>query len=287
MVDKGIVHLFKNISLAAEAEKKFINQGMVKHKDLLKFKDEAWLLKLPNVEKFGIDNLSEKISSLTYENTELSLKKFIKENNSVILEIGASNCWVTAELAKNNYCIAIDILSMPPDGLEAGEVFIKNRNVYFERILADMISLPFKEGVFDYVLISSSIHHSSDIKKTLSEIYRILKPDGRLILLNEPSSGVFGNKRREQVELDKINGINENIYAINEWKRYFFNANFKEEIFLPENLESVLFFKGGVYKKLAELLKINAIKKIAVDYMKIFILKFFDGYFNAVLLKKK
>ncbi|EPR35564.1 Methyltransferase type 11 [Alkalidesulfovibrio alkalitolerans DSM 16529] len=46
--------------------------------------------------------------------------------------------------------------------------------------------LPFDEGCFDRVLMVDTIHHLEDVRSTLEEVHRVLKPGGRLLVF-EPN----------------------------------------------------------------------------------------------------
>lgn len=52
----------------------------------------------------------------------------------------------------------------------------------FPNIVASCENLPFPEGTFDTVLCSQMLEHVLDPRKCLEEIYRVLKPEGRLLL---------------------------------------------------------------------------------------------------------
>lgn len=285
-INKAVVCLNEKFSDLAQKEKKSHEREIIAQKEPLNFKNEEWLLNFPDVSRQGADKRTERISRLISENTVLSLKKIINSGNNSILEIGAGNCWATARMAVNNYCIALDILNLPPTGLEAGKVFIENKKIYFERVLADMINLPFKPAVFDYVVISSSLHHSSDIKKTLLQINKLIKPGGKLVLLNEPSTGLLGGGERRRVDFDLNEGFNETRHTINEWKKLFADSDFKAKILLPENLSSILRARGGIYEKISFIIKLSFLKQMIEIFLSAAILKFFDGYFNALLRKK-
>jgi len=43
--------------------------------------------------------------------------------------------------------------------------------------------LPFRRGTFDFVYVSHVLHHAQDHRSVLSEIYRVLKSDGRFLLI--------------------------------------------------------------------------------------------------------
>lgn len=50
-------------------------------------------------------------------------------------------------------------------------------------LLGDCLNLPFDDNQFDLVTISFGLRNLADREKGLSEIYRVLKPGGRLIVL--------------------------------------------------------------------------------------------------------
>ena len=49
--------------------------------------------------------------------------------------------------------------------------------------IASALELPFPDNSFDCVTISFGIRNVTDVKKALSEFYRVLKPSGRLLIL--------------------------------------------------------------------------------------------------------
>ena len=51
-----------------------------------------------------------------------------------------------------------------------------------EFVQADAMDLPFKAGEFDVVTISFGLRNIADPKKALKEMYRVLKPGGRLVI---------------------------------------------------------------------------------------------------------
>jgi ubiquinone/menaquinone biosynthesis C-methylase UbiE len=54
-------------------------------------------------------------------------------------------------------------------------------------------NLPFKNGTFDCIIMVDALHHVADQRKTINELWRILKPGGRLII-EEPDIHSLGVK---------------------------------------------------------------------------------------------
>jgi len=54
------------------------------------------------------------------------------------------------------------------------------------RVAGDFHSLPFEDNFFDFVYISSALHHTLNWKRVLTEMMRVLSPKGILYFDNEP-----------------------------------------------------------------------------------------------------
>ena len=68
----------------------------------------------------------------------------------------------------------------------------------FEVVQGDAENLPFQDNTFDALSISYGIRNVGTISAALSEFYRVLKPDGRLSILefSEPQGWFFGRLYR-------------------------------------------------------------------------------------------
>jgi len=98
-------------------------------------------------------------------------------------------------------------------------------------VLGDMNRLPYRSGMFDIVLLSATSHHSPDLAGLLMELSRVTKPSGWVLLLNDPTHGVFkhaldrfglGVKKGG----DRCQLVNENEYSAAAYRRLAKAAGF-------------------------------------------------------------
>jgi ubiquinone/menaquinone biosynthesis C-methylase UbiE len=83
------------------------------------------------------------------------------------------------------------------------ELLIKMGRV--EIRLASVSSLPFPDGMFDLATAVDSHYYWPDLPGDLREVWRVLKPGGKLLIIGEEfRSGVFGNLYRKWTEQFKI-----------------------------------------------------------------------------------
>lgn len=101
--------------------------------------------------------------------------------NANILELGSGPGYMWKECAHGippTWQIMISDLS--PGMLDAAwrNLVVTGRSFKFEQI--DAQTIPYPDGTFDAVIANHMLYHVPDRKKALSEICRVLKPDGRL-----------------------------------------------------------------------------------------------------------
>lgn len=108
---------------------------------------------------------------------------YIKEN-----KIKASNI---IDLASGTGDMAIELLKLEPKKIYSFDISPKMLDVQREKIqnekvviqLADSLNMPVESNSIDIVTIAFGIRNFESIEKSLKEIYRVLRPDGMLIVL--------------------------------------------------------------------------------------------------------
>ena len=147
-----------------------------------------------------------------------------------ILDLGSGRCWSTRYFSQVGcYAVGLDILLTKYVGLLTSDIYIQKEGTYFDRVLGDMNDQPFRPEAFDLVFVAATLHHSSDIRKTVKLIERVLKPGGRLVVVNEPVVSIFQNKNLECPECD--HGINEHVYWLWEYLTAIKLAGFNHTLY--------------------------------------------------------
>ncbi|MFA4990103.1 MAG: methyltransferase domain-containing protein [Candidatus Omnitrophota bacterium] len=138
-----------------------------------------------------------------------------------ILEIGASFSYASFKFAqKGCSVVATDISNyLKVSGLFVGKA-------YYDRMFSDMHNIPFIDNTFDMVFAAAVLHHSKNLKKVFSEIYRVLKPGGRLVLINETSRGVLERIHPVYKEMEE-KGYGDTAYTLIEWSKAARGGGFK------------------------------------------------------------
>ncbi len=100
-----------------------------------------------------------------------------------ILDLGAGNGWLSGRLAQRGHELAaIDLLTNAWDGLGAHIHYL----AHFTPIQAEFDRLPLADDQADLAIFNASFHYSVDYYRSLDEVLRILKADGKVVILDSP-----------------------------------------------------------------------------------------------------
>ncbi len=101
-----------------------------------------------------------------------------------VLDLGAGNGWLSNRLsALGHACVAVDWLDDEEDGLGAGRHYA----TAFTRVQADFDRLPLRPQQFDLVVYNGSLHYSANIEGSLEHGTSMLRPGGRLAIMDSPT----------------------------------------------------------------------------------------------------
>ncbi len=100
-----------------------------------------------------------------------------------VLDLGAGNGWLSYRLAQHGHHVAaIDLKTDTLDGLGAHIHY----GTDFIPIQAEFDRLPLVEGQVDLAIFNASFHYALDYTTTLTEIWRVLRDDGQVVIMDSP-----------------------------------------------------------------------------------------------------
>tara|TARA_B100001093_G_scaffold471723_1_gene494222 strand:+ start:763 stop:1572 length:810 start_codon:yes stop_codon:yes gene_type:complete len=140
-----------------------------------------------------VDRNSLKIFDDEYFSFYPYLKKYLNhiESEDEILEIGLGFGTVGNYLFdKCKKYTGIDISEGPVSMMKKRIEYGDNSSKYTSSI-GNGTNLIFKDNSFDVVISIGVLHHTGNLKKSISEVYRVLKPNGKLIMMIYRKPNVF------------------------------------------------------------------------------------------------
>ena len=102
------------------------------------------------------------------------------------LDIGCGTGNYTNELQKKGF----DFIGIDPSQIMLEKARLKNNKIYWKIGSAENIGLP--ENFVDGIIGSLTIHHWTDLKIGFSELYKVLKPNGRIVIFTSTPEQMKG-----------------------------------------------------------------------------------------------
>ncbi len=175
--------------MLATTRQRFLDDYIrIRHAEGRGSQDAAYYLALPYRDTTGRLQDQWAIRSRSYRYLEHRILPPIEQEFDRplrIADLGAGNCWLSYRLALRGHLpIAIDILGDALDGLGAGRHF--QDHARFPRVNAEFDDLPLTARSLDVAIYNASIHYSTDYRRTLSEVRRVLRPGGCFLIVDSP-----------------------------------------------------------------------------------------------------
>lgn len=138
------------------------------------------------------DTISENYDGL---NRVISFGIDVKWRKKVVAIVGENNPKQILDIATGTGDLAIMMASLNPDKitgldisagmLEVGKQKIAKANLSdkIKMIVGDSENMPFKDETFDAITVSFGVRNFAHLDKGLTEIKRVLKPGGKLVIL--------------------------------------------------------------------------------------------------------
>lgn len=159
---------------------------------------ESDLSKKEQVEQM-FDNISGKYDLL---NRILSMGIDVRWRKKVVKSVKSSNPKTVLDIATGTGDLAIQIakstqaqitgFDLSAGMLEVGREKVAKEKLEdrIEMIQGDAENMPFEDNSFDVITVAFGVRNFENLKKGLDEIYRVLKPEGKFIILefSQPES---------------------------------------------------------------------------------------------------
>ena len=110
--------------------------------------------------------------------------------------MAAGTCWTSNEFAGRGCdVVATAIRTIKYHGLKSAEAYFETGETHFERLCWSFGNIPFAPDTFDVVFCQNALQYVENLEDVWEEIYRVLKPGGRLVLAWTGVHGLFKSKR--------------------------------------------------------------------------------------------
>ena len=150
------------------------------------------------------DNISENYDGL---NRVISLGIDVSWRKKVVKLVGEHNPKQILDIATGTGDLALMMASLRPERivgldiskgmLEVGKQKISKANLSdtIEMIVGDSEKIPFEDNTFDAITVSFGVRNFENLDKGLTEILRVLKPDGKFVVLETSNPTKFPFKQ--------------------------------------------------------------------------------------------
>jgi len=117
-------------------------------------------------------------------------------------------------------------------------------NVLFEE--GDVEHLPYTDNTFDVITCSHSFHHYPNKEKAMQEMYRVLKPEGRLMIIDGCRDGLLG-----RIIFDIVEKMEKHVYHLlgSEFRDLFRKSGFNNIAQKRFNIVPLLLTIGAAIKE--------------------------------------
>ncbi|RMG17125.1 MAG: methyltransferase domain-containing protein [Deltaproteobacteria bacterium] len=134
---------------------------------------------------------------------------------------GVGSARLSTRLGRHGEVVTLD-LSLPMLKRSGARRF----EAPIHRVCADALALPFADESFDGILCTNSFHHYPDPKRALAEMRRVLRPGGRLVLVDPSADSLLVRAFIEIAERRLLKLHHVHLHGLAEWRAMLTDAGF-------------------------------------------------------------
>ncbi|OGO50367.1 MAG: hypothetical protein A2148_12385 [Chloroflexi bacterium RBG_16_68_14] len=229
LIAGGVVEMLRAPSQQAEEELESIDKWLPLVNEVTPLNDD-WLIGLPRTFHKGAE--TDIAVNLTH-----FLELVDARPGQRVLEVGAGVTWLSNLLARRGCSVvATDITRRLYVGLDSADVLMRHFGTVYDRVTADMNDVPCVDGAFDVVVANAVFHHSEDLTETFREMWRVLRPGGRMVFL-EPVVGPLNLAGKRFLSRLHEDGLGDQAYPIWSYTRAARRAGFAPHSFIAPSVE--------------------------------------------------
>ncbi len=109
---------------------------------------------------------------------------------SKILDVGCGTGKFAFKMANHNKQLDVHGVDLSGEMIEKAKEKLTDENITFA--VGDVEELPYESGTFDIVTCSHSFHHYPNQDRAVSEMYRVLKDNGTLMIIDGSRDKLVG-----------------------------------------------------------------------------------------------
>ena len=145
--------------------------------------NQSYLLNLPYADVSGRRASEWRVKARSLDALE---RLFARHRLRRVVDLGCGVGWLSYRLAQRGYEVyAVDVVLDDVLGLGAAGVYVRS-GVFFERIFGELERPPVAASSVDAVVCNASLHYAKDLRATLAEVKRLLRPGGLFVTMNSP-----------------------------------------------------------------------------------------------------
>jgi ubiquinone/menaquinone biosynthesis C-methylase UbiE len=128
-------------------------------------------------------------------------KKHLATATGAVLDVA---CGTGENFSYLGRATSITALDLSPEMVREADRRRREMGIEIELMVGDAQELPFSDGTFDHVVSAFSSCTFPDYVAAFQEMMRVVKPGGRILLLEHGRSGVGWIARRQDRQIDRV-----------------------------------------------------------------------------------